>query len=94
MQPWVRRILGVLLLLAGTGLVAMTEQGLLDNRHASDRHGGPIVDLGEGSAAAQGHHGNLVRVSGPVRVVEEPGDLHGLCRRADAAPGQAPGPAG
>lgn len=71
MQPWVRRILGVLLLLAGTGLVAMTEQGLLDNRHASDRHGGPIVDLGEGSAVAQGHHGNLVRVFGPVRVVEE-----------------------
>ena len=49
MQPWVRRILGVLLLLAGTGLVAMTEQGLLDNRHASDRHGGPIVDLGSGA---------------------------------------------
>lgn len=73
MQPWLRRVLGVLLLLAGAGLVAMTEQGLLDNRHASDRHGGPILDLGDG-AAPDSHHGNLVRVTGPVRVVEEPFD--------------------
>ena len=74
MQPWLRRVLGVLLLLAGAGLVAMTEQGLLDNRHASDRHGGQILDLGDGGSPGQGHHGNLVRVSGPVRVVEEPYD--------------------
>lgn len=73
MQPWLRRVLGVLLLLAGAGLVAMTEQGLLDNRHASDRHGGPILDIGDG-AAPNGHHGNLVRVTGPVRVIEEPFD--------------------
>ncbi|WP_109123993.1 TMEM43 family protein [Dyella sp. C11] len=74
MQPWLGRILGVLLLLAGAGLVAMTEQGLLDNRHASDRHGGQILDLGDGGAPGAGHHGNLVRVTGPVRVVEEPFD--------------------
>lgn len=74
MQPWLRRVLGVLLLLAGAGLVAMTEQGLLDNRHASDRHGGQIFDLGGGDSPSAGHHGNLVRVSGAVRVIEEPFD--------------------
>jgi len=74
MQPWFRRVLGVLLLLAGAGLVVVTEQGLLDNRHATDRHGGKIVDVGEGAAPGQGGHGSLVRVSGPVRVVEEPYD--------------------
>jgi hypothetical protein len=74
MQPWLRRVLGVLLLLAGAGLVAMTEQGLLDNRHASDRHGGQIVDIGDGASPGPGQHGSLVRVSGPVRVVEEPYD--------------------
>ena len=74
MQPWLRRVIGVLLLLAGAGLVAMTEQGLLDNRHASDRHGGQIFDLGGGDSPGAGHHGNLVRVSGAVRVVEEPFD--------------------
>lgn len=74
MQPWLRRVLGVLLLLAGTGVVAMTEQGLLNHRHASDRHGGQIVDLGEGGSSDDNRHGNLVRVSGPVRVIEEPFD--------------------
>jgi len=74
MQLGFRRVLGALLLLAGAGLVVATEQGLLDNRHASDRHGGRILDLGEGGAPDLAQHGNLVRVSGPVRVVEEPYD--------------------
>lgn len=74
MEPWFRRVLGALLLLAGVGLVVTTEQGLLANRHASDRHGGRILDVGEGSAPDLAQHGNLVRVSGPVRVVEEPYD--------------------
>lgn len=74
MQPWFRRVLGGLLLLAGAGLVVATEQGLLDNRHASDRHGGKIVDVGDGSSPEQEHHGNLVRVAGPLRVVEDPFD--------------------
>lgn len=74
MQPWLRRVLGALLLLAGAGVIAMTEQGLLETRHASDRHGGQILDLGDGGSPGQTRHGYLVRVSGPMRVVEEPYD--------------------
>ncbi|AIF47185.1 TMEM43 family protein [Dyella japonica] len=74
MQVWVRRVLGILLLLAGAGMVFLTEQGVLDNRHASDRHGGQIVDVEQGGAPEQARHGDLVRVSGPVHVVQEPYD--------------------
>lgn len=74
MQQWLRRVLGALLLLSGAGLVAMTEQGLLDNRHASDRHGGQILDVGTGDSPRTEQHGYLVRVAGPVNVVEEPYD--------------------
>ncbi len=74
MQQWLRRALGALLLLGGVGLVAMTEQSLLDHRNASERHGGQILDLGQGSSPQPGQHGFMVRVTGPVRVVEEPYD--------------------
>lgn len=73
MRQWLRRMLGALLLLSGAGLVAMTEQGLLDHRHASERHGGPILDLG-GDASQAVQHGYLVRVAGTVNVVEAPYD--------------------
>lgn len=72
MQQWMRRVLGALLLLGGAGLVAMTEQGLLDHRHASEKHGGQILDVGSGEGHAG--HGYLVRVAGPVKVVEAPYD--------------------
>jgi len=74
MQQWLRRVLGALLLLSGAGLVAMTEQGLLDYRHASDRHGGQILDVGSGESPDTAQHGYLVRVAGPLRVIEEPYD--------------------
>ncbi|WP_233523510.1 TMEM43 family protein [Dyella solisilvae] len=74
MQQWLRRILGALLLLGAVGLVAMTEQGILDHRHAADRHGGQILDLGAGGGPEPGQHGYLVRVSGTPRVVESPYD--------------------
>lgn len=74
MQQWLRRALGALLLLGSVGLVAMTEQGLLDHRHASQRHGGQILDLGAGGPPQAGQHGYMVRVAGPVRVVEAPYD--------------------
>ncbi|WP_243039268.1 TMEM43 family protein [Dyella sedimenti] len=73
MQQGLRRVLGALLLLGGAGLVAMTEQGLLDHRHAADRHGGQILDLGDAGPSA-GQHGYLVRVAGRVNVVEAPYD--------------------
>lgn len=73
MRQWMRRVLGALLLLGGAGLAAMTEQGLLDHHNASEKHGGQILDLGA-AAEAQAGHGYLVRVAGPVKVVEAPYD--------------------
>lgn len=73
MRQWMRRVLGALLLLGGAGLMAMTEQGLLDHHHASERHGGQIIDVGDSDTAQVGH-GYLVRVAGPVKVVESPYD--------------------
>lgn len=73
MRQWMRRVLGALLLLGGAGLVAMTEQGLLDHHNAAEKHGGQILDLGD-STEAQASHGYLVRVAGPVKVVEAPYD--------------------
>ncbi len=73
MRQWIRRVVGALLLLAGVGLVAMTEQVLLDHYHASEKHGGQILDLGA-SDEAQAGHGYLVRVAGPIKVVENPFD--------------------
>lgn len=72
MRQWMRRVLGALLLLGGAGLVAMTEQAVLDHRHASEKHGGEILDVGTGQAPAE--HGYLVRVAGPIKVVEAPYD--------------------
>ncbi|HEY2622260.1 MAG TPA: TMEM43 family protein [Dyella sp.] len=74
MQQWMRRVLGALLLLGGIGLVAMTEHSLLDRQHASARHGGEILDLGGGGPPQAGQHGYMVRVAGPVRVIEAPYD--------------------
>lgn len=74
MQQWLRRILGAILLLGAVGLVAMTEQGILEHRRASDRHGGQILDLGASGGPEPGQHGYLVRVSGTPRVVEAPYD--------------------
>ncbi|WP_380004015.1 TMEM43 family protein [Dyella halodurans] len=74
MQQWTRRVLGALLLLGGVGVVAMTEQSVLDHRHAAARHGGQILDLGEGGPPQAGQHGYMVRVAGPVKVIEEPYD--------------------
>lgn len=74
MQQWLRRALGALLLLGSVGLVAMTEQGLLDHRNASQRHGGQILDLSAGGPPQAGQHGYMVRVAGPVKVVEAPYD--------------------
>ncbi|WP_430391119.1 TMEM43 family protein [Dyella sp. 20L07] len=74
MQLWLRRVLGALLLLGAAGLVAMTEQGVLDNRHAAERHGGQILDLGADAAPEAGQHGYVARVAGTVKVVESPYD--------------------
>jgi len=70
MQHWSRLVMGALLLLGGVGLVGMTEQSLLDHHHASERHGGQIIDLGKDRAPDASEHGYLVRVAGEPSVVE------------------------
>ncbi|SFR87228.1 Protein of unknown function [Dyella sp. OK004] len=67
-------VAGSLLLLAGIGLVATTEQGVIQHRVAAERHGGQVLDLDPGSSPQAGQHGYMLRVSSPVDVVEEPFD--------------------
>ena len=59
---------GVALLLAGLGLVAMTELGLMQHGIAAQRHGGDVVDARQ-SGPQPDMHGRMVHVSGPVQVV-------------------------
>lgn len=66
--------LGVLLLLAGVALAAVTEQGLIGSRAATDRHGEQILDLGTHGEPLASMQGRVVRVSGPVTVDEAPLD--------------------
>ncbi|KRE90888.1 hypothetical protein ASG87_01755 [Frateuria sp. Soil773] len=60
---------GTLLLLAGVGLGALTERNLVLHRVAVQRHGGLVADVGDGGPQA-GLHGGMVRVSGPLQVIE------------------------
>jgi len=68
-------VAGVLLVLAGVALAALTEQGLIGFRGAAERHGGEILDLGGNGRPQAADQGYMVRVSGPVRVVEAPLDV-------------------
>lgn len=68
-------VVGALLVLAGVALVALTEQGLIGFRSAAERHGGQILDLGSNSQPQGADQGYMVRVSGPIRVVEAPLDV-------------------
>jgi len=68
-------VAGALLVLAGVALAALTEQGLIGFRSAAERHGGEVLDLGGNSRPQGTDQGYMVRVSGPVRVVEAPLDV-------------------
>lgn len=73
----IRRLLllavGAVLVLAGVGLAALTERGLIDFRISAEQHGGQVLDLG-GAGPRAGQSGNMVRVTGPLQVVEAPLD--------------------
>jgi hypothetical protein len=73
----IRRLLvltvGAILVLAGVGLAALTERGLIDFRASAERHGGQVLDLG-GAGPQAGQSGYMVRVAGPLQVVEAPLD--------------------
>ncbi|MGP1664953.1 MAG: TMEM43 family protein [Rhodanobacter sp.] len=62
-------VMGALLLLAGTGWVAMTERGLLHHREVASRHGGQMLDLGAEAFPQAGQQGYQARLVGVPRVV-------------------------
>lgn len=64
---------GAVLLIAGLGLAAITERGLLVHHLAAVRHGGDIVEAGA-RGPQPGLHGSMVLVSGTPEVVEAPRD--------------------
>ncbi|UGB38758.1 TMEM43 family protein [Frateuria soli] len=64
---------GALLLIAGLGLAAVTERGLLAHHLAAARHGGDVVQAGA-RGPQPGQHGSMVLVSGTPDVVESPHD--------------------
>lgn len=67
------RVAGTLLLLAGLGLGALTERDLALRLAATEQHGGEVVDVGTGGASDVSR-GSMVRVAGPIDVIESPRD--------------------
>ncbi|QAU23042.1 hypothetical protein EO087_02755 [Dyella sp. M7H15-1] len=70
--PW--PALGAVILLIGVGVAAITEKGHIDYRTQMQRHGGDVLNLGSDGRPGADEQGNMVRVVGPVQVVEEPLD--------------------
>lgn len=66
--------LGAVLLLLGAGVGAVVERGLLDYSAQMKRHGGDVLDLGTRGLPDAGMQGFMVRVVGPLQVVEAPLD--------------------
>ncbi|MCX7513115.1 TMEM43 family protein [Frateuria hangzhouensis] len=64
---------GAVLLLAGLGLSAITERGLLLHHLAAVRHGGDVVQAGS-RGPQPGQHGSMVLVSGTPEVIQAPRD--------------------
>ncbi|MGN2247622.1 TMEM43 family protein [Frateuria sp. GZRR35] len=67
------RGIGAVLLIAGLGLAAVTERGLLLHHLAAARHGGDVVQAGS-RGPQPGQHGSMVLVSGTPEVTEAPHD--------------------
>ncbi|HEX7817116.1 TMEM43 family protein [Dyella sp.] len=71
---WIQRGIAAVLLLAGLGLVAMTEKHMVAQSAAVGRHGGKILDLGGDGRVEAGQYGHMVRVAGKPQVIEAPYD--------------------
>jgi hypothetical protein len=74
MRSVVLHALGVLLILAGVGLVALTAHGVMTYRVAAQRHGGEMMDLGNDASLQPGQYGHMARVVGTPTVLEPPSD--------------------
>ena len=66
--------LGAVVLLIGVGVAAVTEKGQIDYRAQMMRHGGDVLDLGANGRPDADVQGYMVRVVGPLQVVESPLD--------------------
>ncbi|GGA07985.1 TMEM43 family protein [Dyella caseinilytica] len=66
--------LGAIVLLIGVGVAAVTEKGHIDYRTQIQRHGGDVLDLGANGRPDADEQGYMVRVVGPLQVVEAPLD--------------------
>lgn len=66
--------LGAVLLLLGAGVGAVVERGQLDYSAQMKRHGGDVLDLGSRGLPDVSMQGFMVRVVGPLQVVEAPLD--------------------
>ena len=67
-------VIGVLLILAGVGLTALTAHGLMAYRVAAERHGGEMIDFGNDASLQAGQYGRMARIAGTPSVVEPPSD--------------------
>jgi hypothetical protein len=66
--------LGVLLILAGVGLMALTAHSVMTYRVAAERHGGEMMDMGDDASLQPGQYGHMARVVGTPAVLEPPSD--------------------
>jgi hypothetical protein len=66
--------LGAVILLIGVGVAAVTEQGHVKYRAQIQRHGGNVLNLGSNGRPDADEQGYMVRVVGPLQVVEAPLD--------------------
>ncbi len=73
-RQWIAGIVGALLLLAGLGLVATTEQASIEHRVAAERHGGQVLEVQGDTRPDVGKNRYMVRVSGRLNVVDAPLD--------------------
>jgi hypothetical protein len=73
-REWLLPAVGAVLLLLGAGVGAMVETGQLDYSAQMKRHGGDVLDLGDNGRPDPGLEGYMVRVVGPLQVVEAPLD--------------------
>jgi len=74
MRCVVLHVIGVLLILAGVGLAALTAHSLMSYRVAAERHGGEMMDLGNDASLQPGQYGHMARVVGTPSVLEPPSD--------------------
>ena len=66
--------LGSVILLICVGMAAVTEKGQIDYQSQMMRHGGDVIDLGVNGRPGADVQGYMVRVVGPLQVVESPLD--------------------